>query len=432
MSKIVKPDLTYQWASAAGGGSVAPSSSKIQTGHIVEKPNYEYMNWLQNRQDKSIAYTFQMGVPEWDALVEYQYHANYKSYVQRNGLVYKALQVGTNKDPATEAAYWALAFDNSSSAATVQTNLNTHITNYGTLASLSNVATARTNLDVFSKGESNTNFAALAGLSSQVFSAADGTTTYQVVNKGQLDTKADLAGLYTQVFSAANGTTAYQVVNKSQLDTKAALAGSSGQLFSAANGTTGYEVVNKSQLDTKAPVAGNSGQEFAVATATTGNSAVNKTQFDAKTGIATDTVSGIVEKATQAETNNGTTDKFPDAALIKAATFTPKAFVVFTADASTATIDSSYNVATVVRNSTGQYTVTFSNTLPSTPCVSVDVIDTSTTGGYGGSAIAYKIARCKTASTTTLTITVRSISVDGNGVGTVSYADTNTVSITVL
>lgn len=29
MSKIVKPDLTYRWASAAGGGSVAPSSAKI-------------------------------------------------------------------------------------------------------------------------------------------------------------------------------------------------------------------------------------------------------------------------------------------------------------------------------------------------------------------------------------------------------------------
>lgn len=373
MAKIVKPDLTYQWASAAGGGSVAPNSTKIQTGHVVEKPNYEYMNWLQNRQDTGIAYTFQMGVPEWDALVEYQYHANYKSYVQRNGLVYKALQVGTNKDPATEAAYWALAFDNYGSAATVQSNLTTHITNYGTLASLSNAATARTNLDVYST---------------------------------------------TQVDSG--------------LALKAALAGSSSQLFSAANGTTGYEVVNKSQLDTKAPVAGNSGQEFAVATATTGNSAVNKTQFDAKTGIATDTVAGIVEKATQSETNSGTTDKFPDAELIKAATWTPKAFVVFTADASTATIDSSYNVATVVRNSTGQYTVTFSNTLPSAPCVSVDVIDTSTTGGFGGSTVVYKIARCKTASTTTLTITVRSISVDNNGVGTVSYVDTNTVSITVL
>ena len=225
MSKIVKPDLTYQWASAAGGGSVAPNSTKIQTGHIVEKPNYQYMNWLQNRQDTSIAYTFQMGVPEWDSLVEYQYHANYKSYVQRNGLIYKALQVGTNKDPATEAAYWALAFDNYGSAATVQANLNTHITNYGTLASLSNAATARSNLGVYSTV--------------------------------QMD---------------------------SALALKALLAGSSSQLFSAANGTAGYEVVNKSQLDTglatKAPVAGNSGQEFAVATATTGNSAVNKTQVE--------------------------------------------------------------------------------------------------------------------------------------------------------
>ena len=220
MAKIVKPDLTYQWASAAGGGSVAPSSGKIQTGHIVEKPNYEYMNWLQNRQDKSIAYTFQMGISEWDSLVEYQYHANYKSYVQRNGLVYKALQVGTNKDPATEAAYWALAFDNYGSAATVQSNLTTHITNYGTLASLSNAATARSNLGVYSTGQ---------------------------VDSG--------------------------------LALKALLAGSSSQLFSAANGTAGYEVVNFQQLATKAPVAGNAAQEFAVATATTGNSAVNLTQL---------------------------------------------------------------------------------------------------------------------------------------------------------
>ena len=249
MSKIVKPDLTYQWASAAGGGSVAPSSGKIQTGHIVEKPNYEYMNWLQNRQDTSIAYTFQMGVPEWDSLVEYQYHANYKSYVQRNGLVYKALQVGTNKDPATEAAYWELAFDNYGSADTVQTNLNTHITNYGTLASLSNTATARTNLDVYST---------------------------------------------TQVNDA--------------LALKALLGGSNSQLFLVANGTTGYEAVNKSQLDAKAPFWGNAAQEFAVSAATVGDNAVNKTQFDAKTGQATETVAGIAEICTNAELLAGSSD----------------------------------------------------------------------------------------------------------------------------
>ena len=308
MAKIVKPDLTYQWASAAGGGSVAPNSAKIQTGHIVEKPNYEYMNWLQNRQDTSIAYTFQMGVPEWDSLVEYQYHANYKSYVQRNGLIYKALQVGTNKDPATEAAYWALASDNYGSAATVQTNLNTHITNYGTLASLSNAATARSNLSVYST---------------------------------------------TQVDSA--------------LALKALLAGSSSQLFSAANGTAGYEVVNKSQLDTglatKAPVAGNAAQEFAVATATTGNSAVNKTQFDAKTGQATTSNLGISRAATQAEVNALTnTTEYVAPATAAAAPWAAKAWVVFD---STGTILKAYNVSSVYRNSLGDFTVTFTTAMPS-------------------------------------------------------------------
>ena len=46
MAKYTKLE---QWVSA--GNIVAPNSVKIQAGHIVEKPNYEYMNWLQNRQD---------------------------------------------------------------------------------------------------------------------------------------------------------------------------------------------------------------------------------------------------------------------------------------------------------------------------------------------------------------------------------------------
>ena len=247
MAKITKPDMTYVWAS--GGSKTAPSNVKIQTGWIVEKPEFEKMNWVQNRQDGSLAYLFQMGVPEWDSAVEYQYSATYKSYVQRNGLVYKALQAGTNKNPASEAAYWTVAFDDKGAAATVQSNLTTHITNYGTLAGLTNAATARTNLGVYSTA--------------------------------QLD---------------------------SALALKALLAGSSSQLFSVANGTTGYEAVNYSQLITKAPVAGNSSQEFAVAAATTGNSAVNKTQFDAKTGQATETSAGIAEICTNAELLAGASD----------------------------------------------------------------------------------------------------------------------------
>jgi len=185
MAKYTKPNYSEQWASA--GNIVAPNSAKIQVGHIVEKPNYEYMNWLQNRQDTAIAYSLQMGIPEWDNTTQYQYTLNsHASYVQRNGVVYKAIQTGTNKDPLTEAAYWTIAFDNQSSASTVQTNLNTHITNYGTLTGLTNTATARTNLDVYSKAEA----AQKNGDATKLFSVANGTTGNEAVNKSQLDTKA--------------------------------------------------------------------------------------------------------------------------------------------------------------------------------------------------------------------------------------------------
>ena len=220
MAKYTKPDMTYVWAS--GGSKTAPSNVKIQTGWIVEKPEFEKMNWVQNRQDDSLAYIFQMGVPEWDSAVEYQHSATYKSYVQRNGLVYKALQVGTNKDPASEAAYWTVAFDDKGAAATVQSNLTTHITDYGTLTGLTNAATARTNLNVYSKGEGDARYAALAGLDTQTFSVADGSTSKQAVNKGQLDTKAPVAGNAAQEFAVATATTGNSAVNKTQAEALAA------------------------------------------------------------------------------------------------------------------------------------------------------------------------------------------------------------------
>lgn len=244
MSKITKPNFTDVWSSA--GSKTTPSSLKIQTGWVGEKPPYEYWNWAMNRNDVGAAYSFQMGIAEWDSTVEYQYSASYKSYIQRNGLVYKALQTGTNKNPLTQPTYWALAFDDYGSASTVQTNLNTHITNYGTLASLSNVATARTNLDVYSKGEGDARYAALAGLDTQVFSAADGVS--------------------------------------------------------------GKNVVNKDQLDTKAPKYGDVAINFDVATATSGNQAVTYTQFTGKTGQATETVAGISEICTDAELLAGSSD----------------------------------------------------------------------------------------------------------------------------
>jgi len=87
----------------------------------------------------------------------------------------------------------------------------------------------------------------------------------------------------------------------------------SHKITNLANGTDNGDAVNKSQLDAKALITGSAAQEFAVAAATGVDNAVNKAQFDAKTGLATTTVAGIVEKATQAEMNAGTADKFPSA-----------------------------------------------------------------------------------------------------------------------
>jgi len=84
----------------------------------------------------------------------------------------------------------------------------------------------------------------------------------------------------------------------------------SHKITNLTNGTANGDAVNYLQL------GGDAAREFAVATATTGDSAVNKTQFDAKTGLATDTVAGIVEKATLAELVAATADRYPDAALL--------------------------------------------------------------------------------------------------------------------
>ena len=219
MAKYTKPNYAEQWASA--GNIVAPNSAKIQAGHIVEKPNYEYMNWLQNRQDTAIAYSLQMGIPEWDNTTQYQYTFNsHASYVQRNGVVYKAIQTGTNKDPLTEAAYWTIAFDDKGMAATVQSNLNAHITNYGTLTGLTDTVTARTNLNVYSKDEA----AQKNGDASQLFSVANGTTNNEAVNKSQLDAKADKNGSASETFSVNTATAAAHAVRKDQFDAKTGTA----------------------------------------------------------------------------------------------------------------------------------------------------------------------------------------------------------------
>jgi len=107
--------------------------------------------------------------------------------------VYKALQTGTNKNPASEAAYWVKAFDDFGSASTVNSALTTHITNYGTLAALSNVTTARSNLSVYSIAQCDATFAPIAGNSAQTFLVGSASSANHAVRKSQFDAKTGQA-----------------------------------------------------------------------------------------------------------------------------------------------------------------------------------------------------------------------------------------------
>jgi hypothetical protein len=185
MGYVTKPTtLMKMWATS--GVKEQPNDSKIQQGWVVELPPYQFDNWLENRQDTFIAHVNQVGIPAWDAVTDYQ---GGKSYVQgSDGIVYKALVTNTNVDPTNplNSSTWVRAFEDYGSVQVVQTALNNHLTNYSTLAGISNVTAARNNLSVYSKNECDNNFALKPGSVSQTFHVADATADTHAINKAQL------------------------------------------------------------------------------------------------------------------------------------------------------------------------------------------------------------------------------------------------------
>lgn len=101
MSKETRPDYTYKWGST--GTVSTPTNGKIQQGWVVEKPTFAYWNFIENRQDQALAYIMQQGIPEWSNAIEYQ---NGSSWVQYGGVLYYAIQTGTNHQPDTSPTYW--------------------------------------------------------------------------------------------------------------------------------------------------------------------------------------------------------------------------------------------------------------------------------------------------------------------------------------
>ena len=121
MAKYLQKDMRERWASA---GSVAiPSTEKTAEGWIEEIPPSELANFIENRQDEAIAYLMQQGIAEWLNNLEYQV----SSFIQYDGVVYKALSVNINQQPNVTPLIWQPAFEGFGSAQAVQDNFDDFI-----------------------------------------------------------------------------------------------------------------------------------------------------------------------------------------------------------------------------------------------------------------------------------------------------------------
>lgn len=158
MSEFLKPTgLNILWASA--GDILDPGDTKYQTGWSVEIPPRQWENYIQNKQDNFIAHTNQHGICVWDAETEYQWTAlGTKSLAMgSDGAIYRTLTTNTNQDPTlTVGVHWEIAFSNAGDFYTKVEADALYLAKAQNLADLTNIATARTNLSVYSQAQTYT------------------------------------------------------------------------------------------------------------------------------------------------------------------------------------------------------------------------------------------------------------------------------------
>src|SRR5690606_28696865 len=141
------------WAS--GGDRIYPGDTKYATGWQVEIPPRQYFNEIDYKQDQMLAHLNQHGIPIWDSETEYQED---QSYVQGStGTVYRCVLTHTNQNPDLDVSntYWIIAFASAGDFYTA-TESDARYAQLSNNGSDYNVATFRTNIDVYSKAETYT------------------------------------------------------------------------------------------------------------------------------------------------------------------------------------------------------------------------------------------------------------------------------------
>lgn len=242
MANLLKPTgVNNIWAIT--GVKTDPGLPKASTGWVVELPPYQTANWIEFRQDSFIAHSNQHGIPEWDAVTEYQGNISYTK--GSNGIIYKAISTNTNTDPANplNSSIWTQAFETYGSVAVVTASLNAHLANYNTLAGIGNTATARTNLAVYSKTEGDARYAGVNGNSSVPFNVNTATQPWHAVPLSQFtslltqatEAQAGIAQVATNV-EVATGTNDTDMVTP--LKAATAYLSKSGNLTGITNAAT--------------------------------------------------------------------------------------------------------------------------------------------------------------------------------------------------
>jgi len=244
-----KPDVNNIWAE--NGATISPSLAKISQGWIAEIPDFEFENWIQQRQDQFNAHVNQFGIPVWDSVTEY---VAGKSYVQGNdGEIYKAITTNTNKEPTTNTLDWKKAFTIFDSGYSKSESDSRFLSKTDNLSDLTNVVQARSNLSVYSKSESDSRFLSKTDNLSDLSDLNAARSNLSVYSKSESDSRflneTDNLSDLTNVAQARSNLSVY---SKSESDSRfLSKTDNLSDLTNVAQARSNLSVYSKSESDSR-------------------------------------------------------------------------------------------------------------------------------------------------------------------------------------